>query len=136
MRAKPKEIKVIIAKPQKEAKVHIIKNELAELQKIVGGYIEPLTFTDDNVCIICNEEGKIDGLPLNRAMVNKEGVIWEIIAGPMIIVGDDYDNGDFIGLTDEQAEKYLKMFLKPEVFYRMNDEILNMKVEEDFWEVD
>ena len=40
-----------------------------------------------------------------------------------------------IGLTDEQAEKYLNQFLKPEVFYKMNDEIISVKVEENFWEV-
>lgn len=132
---KQPEIKVVIAEPMREAYICTIKNELSELQKIVGGYIETLNFTrDDNVCIICNEEGKIDGLPLNRSLEH-EGEIWEIIAGTMIIVGDDYENGEFIGLTDEQAEKYLNQFLKPEVFYKMNDEIISVKVEENFWEV-
>lgn len=130
------EIKVVIAEPMKEAYVTTIKNELEELQKIVGGYIEPLDFTlgADNVCIICNEEGKCEGLPLNRSMAH-EGKIWEIIAGTMIIVGDDYENGEFISLTDEQAEKYLNQFLKPEVFYRIDNEIISVKVEENFWEV-
>lgn len=132
---KQSEIKVVIAKPMREAFIYTIKNELEELQKIVGGYIETLDFTrEDNVTIICNEEGKINGLPLNRSLAH-EGEIWEIIAGTMIIVGDDYENGQFIGLTDEQAEKYLNQFLKPEVFYKMNNEIISVKVEENFWEV-
>lgn len=129
------EIKVVIAEPMREAYIYTIKNELSELQKIVGGYIEVLPFTrEDNVTIICNEEGKINGLPLNRSLAH-EGEIWEIIAGTMIIAGDDYENGEFIGLTDEQAEKYLNQFLKPEVFYKMNGEIISVKVEENFWEV-
>ena len=133
---KQPEIKVVIAKPMREAYIYTIKNELAELQKLVGGYIEPLDFTmgADNVCIICNEEGKMNGSPLNRSLAH-EGKIWEIIAGTMIIVGDDYENGEFIGLTDEQAEKYLNQFLKPEVFYKMDGEIISVKVEENFWEV-
>lgn len=132
---KQSEIKVVIAEPMREAYIYTIKNELSELQKIVGGYIEVLPFTrEDNVTIICNEEGKINGLPLNRSLAN-EGEIWEIIAGTMIIAGDDYMNGEFIGLTDEQAEKYLNQFLKPEVFYKMNNEIISVKVEENFWEV-
>lgn len=132
---KQSEIKVVIAEPMREAYIYTIKNELSELQKIVGGYIEVLPFTrEDNVTIICNEEGKIDGLPLNRSLAH-DGEIWEIIAGTMIIAGDDYMNGEFIGLTDEQAEKYLNQFLKPEVFYKMNNEIISVKVEENFWEV-
>lgn len=133
---KEKEIKVIIAEPMKEAYVATIKNELSSLQEVVDGYIETLQFTDeDKVIIICNEEGKIDGLPLNRAITDDKGTIWEIIAGTMIIVGDDYANGEFASLTDEQAEKYLNQFLKPEVFYMINDEVVSAKVEENFWEV-
>ena len=132
---KQAEIKVVIAEPMREAFIYTIKNELEELQKIVGGYIETLDFTrEDNVTIICNEEGKINGMALNRSLAH-EGEIWEIIAGTMIIVGDDYENGEFISLTDEQAEKYLNQFLKPEVFYKMNNEIVSVKVEENFWEV-
>lgn len=133
---KQSEIKVIVAEPMKEAYVTTIKNELSELQAVVGGYIEVLPFTsEDEVCIVCNEEGKINGLPLNRGLSDPEGKLYEIIAGTMFIVGDDYEAGEFVSLTDEQIEKYLNQFLKPEVFYRINDEILSTKVEENFWEV-
>lgn len=131
---KQAEVKVIIAEPMREAYIYTIKNELEELQKLVGGYIQTVPFTDDNVCIICNEEGKMNGMALNRALYH-EGEIWDIIAGTMIIVGDDYMKGEFISLTDEQAEKYLNQFLKPEMFFKVNDEIKAMKVEENFWEV-
>lgn len=132
---KQAEVKVIIAEPMREAYIYTIKNELAELQKIVGGYIQTVPFTrEDNVCIICNEEGKMNGMALNRALYH-EGEMWDIIAGTMIIVGDDYENGEFISLTDEQAEKYLNQFLKPEMFFKANGKIKAMKVEENFWEV-
>ena len=132
---KEKELKVIVVEPKKEAYTATIKNELSRLQGIVGGYIEVVPFTrEDKVCIICNEEGKINGLPLNRALYN-EDEICDITAGTFFIVGDDYENGEFVSLTDEQEEKYLNQFLKPEVFYRINDEIVAVKVEENFWEV-
>ena len=38
--------------------------KLEELQEIVGGYIEVLTLNDEEIMVI-NEEGKVDGLPLN-----------------------------------------------------------------------
>ncbi len=43
-------------------------------------------------------------LPLNR------DIGYDIIAGTFIIVGDDYENGDFKSLTKEQVEKYKNRF--------------------------
>lgn len=58
-------IKVIIKKPEDQyGHVYRIKNELSDLQNLVGGYIETLPISDNTV-IICNEEGKIMGLPHN-----------------------------------------------------------------------
>jgi hypothetical protein len=37
---------------------------LAELQALVGGYIE-MVFLNDGRIMVVNEEGKIDGLPVN-----------------------------------------------------------------------
>ena len=130
---KDKELKVIVVEPKKEAYQEVIPNDLSKLQEMVGGYIEVLPIAD-KVCIVCNEEGKINRLPLNRALYN-EGEIYEIIAGKFFIVGDDYEKGEFVSLTDEQVEKYLNKFLRPEVFYFINDEIISVKVEENYWEV-
>ena len=41
------------------------KPTLEELQGLVGGLIQ-FAYTDDNIQIICNEEGKMKGLPVNR----------------------------------------------------------------------
>ncbi len=53
---------------------------------------------------MCNEEGKISGMKLNR------DIGYNIIAGPFLILGDDYDNGDFKSLTDDQILKYKMRF--------------------------
>ena len=81
------------------------ENTLEAKQHLVGGYIECVYPTnDDSVVFICNEEGKINGMKLNR------DIGYDIIAGPFIILGDDYENGDFKSLTEEQIMKYKMRF--------------------------
>jgi hypothetical protein len=76
---------------------------------------------------VCNEEGKMEGLPLNRAIYNKNGEMSDIIAGTFLIVGLCEDN--FTELSGELAEKYAKLFEAPELFYSMNGRIEVQKVD-------
>lgn len=76
------EIKVVIKEPGKYPYMAKISNTLEALQQIVGGYIETVTFCSDMV-IICNEEGRLRGLPHN---VNFCGVDF---CGPIIFAGVD-----------------------------------------------
>ena len=46
--------------PGQETVSHIHFTNAENLQKTVGGYIETFTFSKD-ACIICNEEGRING---------------------------------------------------------------------------
>ena len=39
---------------------------LEELQKIVGGYIEIIYLGQTGLVMVMNEEGKLDGLPINE----------------------------------------------------------------------
>ena len=57
-------MKIIIKEPGQRPRATEIENSLSALQQAVGGYIETLTFTED-CCIICNEEGRLQGLPYN-----------------------------------------------------------------------
>jgi hypothetical protein len=67
--------------------------KLDELQRLVGGYIEFLTFPDGSA-MICNEEGKLNRMPLNRtatalALVKfaSHGLDWDdVLVGPCIFV--------------------------------------------------
>lgn len=64
-----------------------IENTLEAKQKLVGGYIEMYYLpTDDDAVIICNEEGKINGLPLNRGIFDEKKRLVEIIAGDFFFV--------------------------------------------------
>ena len=100
-------IKCLLVEPNKLPEEIEIKKELKEYQRMVGGLIEQayLPF-DDSVVIICNEEGKINNMELNRDIGH------DIIAGPFLIVGDDYENADFKSLTEEQILRYKMIFDK------------------------
>ena len=59
-----KSIKVIVKPVGKIAHVEWVDNTLEAFQRIVGGYIETVTVCTD-LLIICNEEGRLRGLPYN-----------------------------------------------------------------------
>lgn len=123
-----KRIKVVLAEPGKEAKVTEIENTLENLQKIVGGYIECIYPFEDNVGIICNEEGKLIGLEPNRVLRDDNGNAVDIIFGTFIITG--LTEADFGSLTDEQADYYLDMFRCPEIILRTGNGFVALKIEE------
>lgn len=108
-------IKGLLIKPYELPEEIEIENTLEAKQHIVGGYIECVYPENDNsVVFVCNEEGKINGMRLNR------NIGYDIIAGPFLILGDDYDNGDFKSLTDDQILKYKMRFDKNSIIETEN----------------
>lgn len=100
-------IKGLLVKPYELPEEIEIENTLEAKQHLVGGYIECVyPENDDSVVFICNEEGKINGMSHNR------DIGYDVIFGPFIILGDDYDNGDFKSLTDDQILRYKMRFDK------------------------
>ena len=61
-------MKVVIVEPKKKPVVHDIDADLKSMQKIVGGPIEAVYPFDEPVALICNEEGKFNGMRPNRAV--------------------------------------------------------------------
>ena len=114
-------MKVLVIEPKKKPVVKEIEGGLECLQGIVGGYIEAIYPFEDEVGIICNEEGKLIGLPLNRALYHN-GEIYEIIAGTFIIAGLGAE--DFTSLPDDLIEKYMDRFYCGEEFARINGQII------------
>ena len=66
-------IKVVLLEPGKLARVTEIDASLAGMQKTVGGLIEPFYPFEEQVCIVCNEESKINGMRPNRSVKNDDG---------------------------------------------------------------
>ena len=123
-----KMIKVVLAEPGKKAKATEIENTLENLQKIVGGYIECIYPFEDNVGIICNEEGKLIGLEPNRVLRDENGNAVDIIFGTFIVTGLTED--DFGSLTDEQTKYYAELFRCPESIIRTGNGFVALKIEE------
>ena len=97
---------VIACYPGKTAQVVEIDGSLEGMQKFVGGgYIEPIYPFSDPVAIVCNEEGKINRMELNRALYTEDGTMFDIVAGPMFICG--LGEEDFTSLQGELLEKYM-----------------------------
>ena len=71
---------------------------------------------------VCNEEGKINGLPLNRAIRDEDtGDIADIIAGTFFIC--DCSGESFGSLFTEQQKRYLEKYHLPERFFRTRNGI-------------
>ena len=109
-------MKVLIVEPLKDPYVKDIDSSLESMQSIVGGLIQAIYPFDHPVALICNEEGKLMRLPLNRALFDKDGNIVDIIAGTFFICSAPADSENFDSLTDEQIEIYKKRFEAMEVY--------------------
>lgn len=97
-----KKIKVLKIEPGQAPQVKEIRNDLASLQAEVGGLIECISFP--NGCVaVCNEEGKLNGMPPNRRL----GA--DIICGPFFIC-DTTRNGNFTSLGKSKIAEYSQLF--------------------------
>ena len=88
-----------------------------------AGTSKLITPFEEPVCIVCNEEGKINGLPLNRAVYADPdcGEMLDIIAGTFFIC--DCSGEDFGSLSSEQLRRYTELFKYPERFFRAGNDI-------------
>ena len=121
-------IRVVIVEPGKYAREAEIGTELSDLQEVCEGWIQTYYPFEEMVCIVCNDEGKINGMPLNRGIRDEEtGEIIDIIAGPFFIC--DCSTENFGSLSQEQVDRYLEQFRKPERFYQLGEEIVAVPYE-------
>ena len=99
-----------------ELKEKEIDNSLKALQNEVGGYIEIPSFSrklsENNIDMIINEEGKVNRLQPQLAIYQDNKIV-DVICGNIIFASANED-GDTIGLTDEQIE-VVKEVLKYDV---------------------
>ena len=114
-------MQIVLVEPNKAARPVEIEDNLHAMQALVGGPIQALYPWEDPVALICNDEGKILGLPLNRVLGD-----YEIIAGTFFICGIQGEN--FSGLTEQQIQKYQQMFRSPEKFINTPGGILCIRM--------
>ena len=105
---KEKQIRALMVEPMESPKLVTLQNDLDSLQKAVSigapdqGLIE-LVPLEDNILILCNEEGKLIGLEPNRRLGD------DILCGVFYVVAED-EEGELMSLTSEQIEKYSEFF--------------------------
>ncbi len=115
---------VLVVEPYKEPYEKEIEPGLESLQHEVGGDIECVYPFDDPVGIICNDEGKLEGLPLNRSLRDEDGEIYDVVAGTFLVVGLGEES--FEGLSKEQMDKFKARFRTPEQFIMIGGEIVSI----------
>lgn len=103
-------MKVLVVEVGQQPMVKEIDDSLRSMQEIVGGYIQPVYPWREEVALVCNEEGKLNGLALNRPLLDDRGQLVDIIAGTFFICSAPIDSESFQSLTDEQIERYSRLF--------------------------
>ncbi len=98
-------ISVLKVEVGKEPYVKEVSNDLKSLQAEVGGLIQVVYLEDslEGAMMVVNEEGKINGLEMNRRLPG------DIVCGDFFICMGD-EEGDFTSLTPEKIQKYTEMF--------------------------
>lgn len=97
------------------ADFEFIDNTLEAKQKFVGGLIQGICFDRERkLDLICNDDGKIMGLPANRVWVMDNKVV-DIIAGEAFICRHDGD--EYCSIREEDKEIVLNTF-RPIIGYK------------------
>lgn len=109
---KQKIIEVLMVEPGREPRLVHLTNDLSALQTAVSvgadyvGLIEIIPLNDD-MCILCNEEGKLIGLEPNRRLWS------DVLCGVFYVTGQD-NEGNLCSLTAKQMEYAKAFFAAPE----------------------
>lgn len=124
-------MRVVMVETGRKAYEMELENGLGSMQRTVGGLIQAVYEPGGrDAALICNEEGKLLELPLNRALRDEDGKIYDVIAGTFFICGALADSESFTSLTGEQVAYWLGRFAKPEFFVNVNGQIICVPVEE------
>jgi len=109
-------INVILVEPRKPPHLITLEDSLEAMQNAVKGQIEQYMPFEDEVALVCNDDGKWKAMELNRAIYNEEGQMMDIIAGPFFIAYAPIGSENYLSLPDDLREKYMEIFKHPEIF--------------------
>ena len=103
-------MRILLVEPGKVPRPAEIGDSLEDMQTVVGGHIQAVYPFEEPVALICNEEGKCLGLPLNRVLRLDSGEIYDVIAGTFFLCAAPPDSDRFASLTEEQIARYSERF--------------------------
>jgi hypothetical protein len=105
-------VKVVVVKVGEDPVEKILRNSLSAFQQEVHGNIECVSaFPDDSgeTRIICREDGKALGLPVNRFLYDNKGKAVDSVCGDFFLVGT-YQGKEFCSLTEAAIARCLRQF--------------------------
>lgn len=107
-------IEVLIVEPGKQPQIKTIEDTLLAMQKVVGGNIETFPL-EDGAVLVCDEEGKLKGKPVNRVIRiydSKTGKFEniDIIAGTFFVCYAPEGSEEFYSLPQRLQEKFTNLF--------------------------
>lgn len=117
---------VLVVEPMKEPYVKEIDPGYKSMQAEINGTIQAVYPYDDPVALICNDEGKLLGMELNRGLRDEDCNLYDIVAGTFLVVGLGAE--DFTSLSPELIQKYTEQFKTPELIMQVNDKIIVLPV--------
>ena len=124
-------LRVLVVEPLCAPYSQELPDTLEEMQKLVGGTIQAIYPFEEPVALICNGDGKLLGLPPNRALRDENGVLYDIVCGTFFLCAAPPDSDSFESLTEEQLERFQNHFAVPECFLLGRDRsVLVLPLEE------
>lgn len=105
---------VLLVEPGCYPRMVTIENSLQAMQEAVGGPIEVVSLPD--AVIVCNEEGKLKGLPPNRPLMDENHHIQDVLMGTFFVCGEQGEQ--LTSLSEDLRDKYAAQFHQPKAFVR------------------
>lgn len=121
-------MQVLLVEPGRAPRKMELKNDLDAMQRAVGGLLQVIYPFEEPVALVCNDEGKLLGLPANRGLWDEKGRLYDIVCGDFLLCGAPPEGDSFSSLTEEQLERYGKRFRRPEFFLNLDGQILCLPV--------
>lgn len=113
---------VLVVEPGKRPKVVTMEHTLAAMQDVVGGLIQVTYPFEDAVGLVCNEEGKLEGLPFNCALRDRGGNIYDVVAGTFFICG--LGEEDLCSLPEDLQKKFAERYKEAEAFIEVGGKLV------------
>ena len=120
-------MRILKIEPEHKPERADIPDTLEAMQEVVDGYIQAVYPFEEPVALICNEEGKLNGLPLNRALWDEDGTLY-IISGTFFLCAAPPDAENFQSLSEEQLLYYEERFRYPEMFLKVNGKLVCLPI--------
>ena len=122
-------LRVLLVEPGKRPRTVELPDTLEAMQRAVGGLIQAVYPFEEPVALVCNDEGKLMDLPLNRGLRTEDGTLYDIVCGTFFLCAAPPDSNSFVSLSEAQLARYEERFHSPEVFLRLNGQIICLSEE-------